>query len=251
MGLLPDAGSLGFIGAARVLAGPRPDSMIIMVALSLRNRGFTFRREGDQFVAEYHAEISVRRGGGIIAAQASRDERIRVASFRETQRGDESVIFQQFLTVVPGDYVVTVNVRDRNSPNAGHVETPVSVPALRPVAVSLPVAVYQASSRTRLDHAPDIVMNPRQTIEYGVDSLHFYLETYNLAVGAQLSMSAVDAAGQIAWRDSIRIDSLTPVRGYRITVPPGPLSIGRYEAMKPLIVPSACSVIRSRASRNS
>ncbi len=229
MGLLTDNGPLGFIGTVRVIAGPRPDSMLVMVGLSLRNHGFAFRRDGDQFVAEYHADVTLRGAAGTVAAQVSREERVQVASFRETQRADESIIFQQFLTALPGQYVVAVSVRDRNSANTGRVEAPLTVPPLRAQALSLPIAVYRATPRRTLDSAPGLVMNPRQVVQYGADSLFFYLETYGVPAGTRLVLSAVDGAGQASWADTIRVESLAPVIGRTIAVPPGPLSIGRYE----------------------
>lgn len=229
MGLLADNGPLGFIANIRVIAGPRPDSMLIVVALSLRNHGFAFRRDADQFVAEYHADVVLRLAGGAVVTQVSREERIQVASFRETQRADESVIFQQFITAVPGEYIVAISVRDRNSANTGRVEAPLTIPALRAQSLSLPIAVYRATPRRTLDSAPAVVLNPRQVVQYGTDSLFFYLETYNLPAGTQLVLSAVDGGGQVPWVDTLRVDTVAPVIGRTIAIPPGPLSIGRYE----------------------
>jgi GWxTD domain-containing protein len=203
--------------------------MLVLVGLSLRNHGFAFRRDADQFVAEYHAEVTLRGAGGVIAAQSSRDERVLVASFRETQRADESVIFQDFLKVVPGQYAVAISVRDRNSANNGRVETTLTVPSLHAQALSLPIAVYRAVPRTNLDSTPNLVMNPRQVVQYGPDSLLFYVETYNLPAPTRLALSAVDGAGQAAWTDTLRVDTVAPVRGRLIILPPGPLSIGRYD----------------------
>ncbi len=228
MGLLADNGPLGFVAAVRILAGPPPDSMLVLVGISLRNRGFAFHRDADQFMAEYHVDITLR-SGGTVAAQAARDEVVRVASFRETQRADESVIFQQFLPVAPGDYVLAVSVRDRGSANSGRVETPLTVPAVHASAISLPIAVYRATPRRSLDHPPELVMNPRQIVQYGLDSMLFYVETYHVPAGARAVLSAVDGAGQVAWLDTIRVDSLAPVMGRTIALPPGLLSIGRYD----------------------
>jgi GWxTD domain-containing protein len=229
MGLLPDPGPLGFIGVARILAGPRPDSMLVVIALSLHNRGFTFRREGDQFVADYHAEAQMRAPGGVVAA-AARDERIRVGSFAETQRADESVIFQQFLTVGPGDYTLAISVRDRNGPNTGRVETAVTVPGRERSALSLPIAVYSATPRRALDRPPEFVVNPRQGVEYGADTLRMYVETYDMPAGARIAMSAVEMqTGRVVWRDTLRVDSAAAVRGRLVAVPPSALTIGRYD----------------------
>ena len=229
MGLLTDLGPLGFIATARIVAGPSPDTLLVMVALSIKSRGLTFRRDGEQFLAEYHIDIGFRQGSSI-ASQVQRDERVRVATFRETQRVDESVIFQQFIPVRPGDYTLTISVRDRGSATNGKVEAPISVPALQRTAISLPIAVYQATPRTSLDSLPQLVSNPRAVGAFGTDTLHFYIEAYGISHPVTLALSAVDASGSSrpAWTDSIRIDS-GRVRGFVVTIPPSALTIGRYD----------------------
>ncbi len=228
MGLLADNGPLGFIGTARVLAGADSDSVLVLVGLSLHSRGLTFRRDGDAFLAEYRVETTLRRGP-ILAAQAARDERVRVGSFRETQRADESVIFQQVLTVTPGSYTLTVIVRDRNGPNSGRVEQSFAVGGLRSSAVSLPFTVYRATPRRSRSRPPELVMNPRQAVQYGSDTLLFYVETYGVRAGGGFTAAAVDGLGRVAWEGSVRVDSMTPVEGHLLSVPSTLLSIGRYE----------------------
>jgi GWxTD domain-containing protein len=228
MGLLVDNGPVGFVGSARVVAGPHADTALLLVGLSLPNRGLTFRRDGDAFVADYRVEVTLRREGQI-AVRGARDERVRVATFRETQRSDESVIFQQYLPAPAGEYLLDVSVRDRSSPNAGQVSTPVRVPSLRPPSVSLPIPVYEARPRHAVGGVPDLIANPRGAVEFGADTLRFYLETYGLSAGARVELAAVDAAGRTAWQDTVVVDSGGPVRGFLRRVPPGVLSIGRYE----------------------
>jgi len=227
MGLLTDAGPLGFIASARVLAGPRPDSLLLGVGVSLRNSGFAFRRDGDQYVADYRVEIALRTTTGL-AAMSARDERVRVAAFRETQRSDESIIFQDFLRVAPGDYVLAVSVRDRNGANAGRAEMPISVPVLQPPAVSMPIIVYQARPRTDVTLSPELVFDARQSVSYGTDSLHVYVETYGMNAGSRFELAAIDPAGGVAWSDTVVADS-GGVHGVTRAIPPAALSLGRYE----------------------
>ena len=115
------------------------------------------------------------------------------------------------------------------STNEGRVEVPISVPALSRTAVSLPVAVYTVTPRRSLENPPTMVMNPRASMQFGADSLHFYLEAYGLGPGSTFTLAAVDGAGRTAWTDSIVVDSAAAVRGFVIAVPPQPLSIGRYD----------------------
>lgn len=228
MGLIADPGPIPIVGSVRVLAGPTPDSIIALVALSMHNHGLVFRREADAFVAEYRVELVFRQGSAI-AQQVAREERVRVQSFRETQRSDESIIFQQFVPVAPGQYVLAITVRDRNGPNATHYENVLTVNALRRPAISTPIAVYQAQPRGSLAAPPTLVANPRFSVEYGTDSLRLYVETYSLPAGSSLSFTALDAAGRVAWADTTRRDTSSLVWGTAIVVPPGRLSIGRYD----------------------
>jgi GWxTD domain-containing protein len=228
MGLLADPGPLGVIGTARILAGNTRDSLLVLIGLSMRNRGLAFRRDGDQFVAEYRVETTFRQGTAMVS-RTERDERIRVASFRETQRSDESIIFQQYIALTPGDYTMGIQIRDRNGTSASRLETPITVPALQSSAVSLPIPVYEGTARTALSETPTLVMNPRMSVAYGADTMRFYVETYNIAAGTSLALSAVDGAGRVAWQDTLRIETQVPVRGFTVSLPPQRLSIGRYE----------------------
>src|SRR5204863_55353 len=92
-----------------------------------------------------HVDLTFRRdsGGGIGAPvlQMSRDETVRVNNIRETQRRDESVVFQEFVAVRPGAYSVGVVVRDGNSPAVAEATVLDTVPPfggrkLRPAADS-------------------------------------------------------------------------------------------------------------------
>ncbi len=228
MGLIADNGPLGIVGSLRVLAGPTPDTTLVLVALSLHNRGFTFRREGNDFVADYRVEIVFRAGTDIVQ-QVARDQRIRVGGFRETLRTEESVIFQQFVPLRAGQYAVSVTVRDRNGPNLARAETTLEVPSLQPPMVATPVAVYEARPRTAFSATPDLVANPRYAVAYGSDTARFYLETYGLPAGAVLAAEVQDPTGRVVWSDSSPVDSARAIAGRTIAIPPGPLSVGRHE----------------------
>ncbi len=227
MGLMAEPGPIPFVGTVRVLGGPA-DSLLVVVALSLQNRGLSFHRDGDAFVAEYRVELTFRQGMAV-ARQVMSDERIRVSTFRETQRSDESVIFQKFVKLAAGQYGFDLAVRDRNGPNASHFEQLLTVPRLAAPAVTTPLAVYQARPRASLAADLDLIANPRSTAEYGHDSLQFYLEAYDLPAGTVITYSAIESGGHLAWTDSTRVAAAQPVVATLFTIPPGRLSIGRYE----------------------
>src|SRR5882724_6338329 len=102
LGRLAAGDPLPFIGTVAFAAGP-VDSVIAVVGLSLENRALGFQREGNVFVARYRVSISLQREGAP-SVDLSREEIVRVASFQETLRADESILFQQVLRIVPGAY---------------------------------------------------------------------------------------------------------------------------------------------------
>jgi len=228
MGLIAEGGVLSIVGSVRLLAGSSADSTLVLISLSLHNRGFTFRRDGDGFVADYRVELVFRQGNDI-AQQVARDERVRVGSFRETLRTEESIIFQQFVPVRIGDYVINVTVRDRGGPNVARSEVTARVPGLEPPAVSHPIAVYEAHPRTSTGVPPTLVSNPRNAVAYGTDSVRFYLETYGLPAGSALAMEVDGPTGRPVWVDTAHVESRQPVVGRVITVPPSRLTLGRHE----------------------
>lgn len=229
MGLLLDvSGGFPFVGAVRIFAGPSSDSMLVHVALSLPNRGLAFRRDGTSFVADYRVEIALRRPGGV-ALTANRDERIRVATFRESQRIDEAVIFQQTMAAPAGQYTLAVTVRDRNGPATGRAEQQLVVPELRTPAVSMPIAIYEVRRRERYADTPSLVPNARSAMDYGGDTMRFYVETYGMRPGTPLGVSALDGEGRVEWSDSSHVATGAEVQGLTVAVPPERLSLGRHE----------------------
>ena len=64
--------------------------------------------------------------------QIEAHESVLVASFKEVSRLDESVIYQELLTVKPGRYNLAVNVRDDGSSKNGSDDVTLLVPAMTP-----------------------------------------------------------------------------------------------------------------------
>src|SRR2546425_1180247 len=58
MGFLVGGPALPFVGTVRYLRAATPDSTLALCALSLANTALTFRRNGNEFIAEYHVERS-------------------------------------------------------------------------------------------------------------------------------------------------------------------------------------------------
>jgi len=175
-------------------------------------------------------EVAFRADTGAVRQFAS-DEAVRVRTFPETVRGDESVIYQQFITVPPGIYQVTVTVRDRNGPAASHRERTDTVPRFAGQGMSAPLAVYQGAGRTRASDVPKLLVNPRATVSYGADTLRFYVEAYGERPGARLVARALDPGGHEIWRDTVALAGTEALATGLALLRPGelPVGAGRFE----------------------
>jgi GWxTD domain-containing protein len=232
MGALVGGGALPFVASVRYLAGPTPDSTLALFSVSLTNQTLTFQRRGAEFVAEYHVEASFRSDSTSLAAvrQIGSDEQVRVRNFQETLRTDESVIFQQFLTLPPGVYYVMAMVRDRNGPAFARAERADTAPRFAGSAMTIPMAVYMAEGRRDRGSLPKLVANPRATLPYGPDSMRFYVERYGSPPrGGPLVARVIDGADHEVWRDSVRMTGGTDVSSATIVVVPGKLPVGQAE----------------------
>src|SRR6266436_3719295 len=232
MGALVGGGGLPFIASVRYLAGPSPDSTLALFSVSLTNHTLTFRRRGGEFVAEYRVEASFRTDSTSLSAvrQIGSDEQVRVRTFQETLRTDESVIYQQFVMVPPGVYYVMAMVRDRNGPAFARAERADTAPRFGGRAMTKPIAVYTAEGRPERNALPKLVVNPRATLPYGPDSMRFYVERYGAPRGGgPIVARVVDGGDHELWRDSVPLTGGPDVSSATIVVVPANLPVGQAE----------------------
>jgi len=238
MGFLVAGPPLPFVATVHYLADATPDSTLALFGLSFANHALSFQRDGNEFVAQYHVEVAFRTDTAV-ARQFATDETVRVRTFQETLRADESVIYQQLLGVRPGVYRVTVTVRDRNSPAVAHQERTDTIPRFAGQDMSAPIAVYEATARARSADVPKLLVNPRATLPYGGDSLRFYIEAYGLPRGTRLAARALDQNGREPWHDTVAVAGA--FAGVLLVIGPGELSVGagRFEVVPVGAAPAA------------
>src|SRR6476620_11682780 len=157
LGRLAATEPLPFVGTVAFVAGPA-DSVITVIGLSLENRALAFQREGNLFVAHYRVSISFQRQG-TRSVELSRDEIVRVPTFQETLRADESVLFQQILHLTPGPYNVSVTVRDASSTAESRAQGKYTAPAFPKGTTSAPILTYQATGRGSRSDPLSVVLN--------------------------------------------------------------------------------------------
>lgn len=224
LGRLAAAEPLPFVGTVAFAAGPA-DSVIALLGLSLENRALSFQREGNVFVARYRVSLSFQ-GGGPRPVQLSREEVVRVPTFQETLRADESVLFQQSLRLTAGEYKVAVSVRDVGSTSESRAVGQFSAPVFRRGTSSAPILTYQATGRGSLADPLSLVLNSRGAVAYGSDTLLAYVEGYGFAGPTTVPFEVQDDQENVIYRDSLRFRGGRPVESQVIRLAPDSVSLG-------------------------
>jgi GWxTD domain-containing protein len=227
LGRLAAGEPLPFVGTVAFAAGPG-DSVITMLGLSLENRALSFQREGNVFIARYRVGISFQREG-TRSVELTRGEIVRVATFQETLRTDESVLFQQVLRLTPGDYNVSVTVRDASSTAESRAQGRFTAPAFPPGTTSAPILAYQASGRGSRSDPLSVVLNPRGAVGYGADTLLAYIEGYDFPGPATVPFEVLDEQQNIVYTDSLRFRGGRPVESQVIRLAPDSISLGELK----------------------
>ncbi len=210
IGRLAASGPMPFVGSIAFVAG-QGDSTITRVGLSFENHAFAFARDGRSFATRFRVEYAFTRAGAT-PVQAVRDELIRVESFLETQRADESVIVEQGFLLTPGAYTLAVTVRDPASNAFSRAEKPIEVPAFRPGTITPPILVYQARPRARLADSLTLLLNPRGTVANGGnDSLLVYLEGYRFTGATQIPIEVRDERDSVIYHSTVNFAGNRPV----------------------------------------
>ena len=230
LGLLANGLPMPFSGSLAMLPGPTPDSSLVMVSLSLPTQAFSFTRENDRFRASYIVAVEARQGGTVVVRTES-NQTVRVVSFKETQRADESVLFQQQLLVPPGTYTIGVLVRDGNTSRSGTQEKELMVPRFggRP---STPIIAVEVTARNTAAAGPDILANARSTMVLGRDTeLPLYVEVRDSSpAGVPINVAIRDDNGNSLWQDSVVLPHRGDLASSVIRIPVAVLGVGIVQA---------------------
>jgi GWxTD domain-containing protein len=226
IGLIAAPGAVSFVGKVSSFASPRPDTTLVLVSISIPNRALTFAREGDRYRAPYEVKVALNRGA-TEAASVNVMEIVRVGSFREINRTDESIIFQHYFHVPPGAYTMSVMVRDVGGSRSATQETALAVPTLQPGRLSTPLLVYEASGRSSLDSAPTLLASPRSSAVFGRDStVAIYVEAYGQGSRIPIDLAIKNDKGTQVWRDSTALARRGSLFNGIVNVPISTVGVG-------------------------
>lgn len=224
MGRFASDPPIQFIGTMVTAAGPG-DSAVAVLGLSLENRSLVFQRDGDGFVARYRAEVTLERPGDP-PIEVRREETVRVATFKETLRADESIIFQQSFHLVSGDYHIVISIRDLASPSRSATDGDFTVRTFAPGTTSEPIIVYQVTGRASRSDPLAVLLNARGSVAYGGDTLLAYVEGYEFTQPTLVPYEVRDREDSVVFRDSLRFAGGQAIEGQVIRLAPDSQPLG-------------------------
>jgi GWxTD domain-containing protein len=224
LGRLAAGEPLPFVGSVAFARGPG-DSTIALLALSLENRALSFQREGNGFVARYRVDLTLQ-GQGRAPISVSRDELVRVATFQETQRAEESILFQQTFRIQPGGYLITAALRDPATGSTSRAELNAEAPAFGTGTTTSPILVYQARGRAAAEDTLSLVLNPRGSVGYGSDTLLAYIEGYGFTGPTRVPIEMRTETDSVIFRDSLAFRGGQLVESQVLKLRPDSLALG-------------------------
>lgn len=231
IGLIAAPGPIAFVANVSAFATPSPDTTLVLVSMSLPNRALTFTREGDRYRAPYEVGLLLNQGT-VEAASVNAMEIVRVGSFREINRSDESVIFQHYFHVAPGSYSLTATVRDVGGSRNATQQVSLIVPALGAGRLSTPVLVYEATGRSTLDSAPRLLASPRSSAVFGRDStVAVYVEAYGTGARLPVNFAVRNDKGVVLWRDSTALARRGALFSGIVSVPISTVGVGTGQVL--------------------
>jgi len=227
MGLLARGAPMPFVGSVSFFATERPDSTHILVAISIANGSLTFARENDRFKAGYSVTITLRNGPTVVK-NVEAHETVVVTSYKETTRGDESILYEEIITVPPGRYDFTVGVRDDGSARSAEDAVALLVPPVASTGLSTPVSFARAGVRASLAALPQMIVNPTASATFGQDStIPFFLEAYRSGASTQVVRYDIRTEnGRTMYRDSTSLARRGALYSGTAIVPTSRVGIG-------------------------
>ncbi len=226
MGMIARGQPFPLVGRTAFLPAASADTTHTVLVFGFSPAALRFTRETDsRYRANYTVGITVEREG-LAVYTAETTESVIVAAFRETERADESVLFQEIIDLAPGRYRLTLAVRDVSS-QRGAVETlDLEVPSFATRALGTPIPINKVVPRESRDTIPFLLARPRATAALGQDSvLPLYIESAS-AADTVVRLIARGETGRVMWQEDVRLSGYPKFSAGIVQVPVQRLSIG-------------------------
>lgn len=226
MGMIARGLPFPIVGRVGFLATDSAQRTHVVVALSFSATSLTFSREADnRFRANYTVSIAVDNADGRVHAGET-SEAVVVATFRETGRTDESILYQQIVDLAPGRHQMTLSIRDVGSQRSVQETVELEVPRLSEGGLSTPLPVNQVLPREARATLPFLLARPRATVVFGRDStIPMYIEGYGADISS-LDLVVRNETGRVLWTQAVPVEPRAGMSSGVVEVPVGQLGIG-------------------------
>ncbi|MGH7466114.1 MAG: GWxTD domain-containing protein, partial [Longimicrobiales bacterium] len=220
-------GQFPVVASFATMAGPA-DSTYVLLSMSLPNSALRFQRDEHGFFAEYRMDVTFMNEDSVSVKRSEAREVVRVSTFAETGRTDESIVYQQGITIPPGRYIVRLQAADVNSSRGFRTTDTLTAPDYSVgTGVSSPVLVYEAEGRTSRTSLPALIANPRHTVPYGGSAPLLYVEAYGAGT-RPVDVRVIDQQGGILWSTSAALRDAGELRYGVVEIPSDVLPLGRF-----------------------
>lgn len=216
------------VASFKTMAGPA-DSAYVLLGLSIPNSALRFQRDSNGFFAEYVVNLTFMDSDSVAVKRFDTRQLVRIPTFGETGRTDESIIYQDVIALPPGRYIVRLNAADAHSSRGFRMTDTLTVPVYTDQpAIASPLLVYEGTGRLARAARPDIIANPRHTVPYGGDSPLLYVEAYGVTGSQPLHVRVLGEGGATVWSGHapLRGDS-TALRYGIVEIPATALPLGK------------------------
>jgi GWxTD domain-containing protein len=226
MGLIATGNPLSYVGKIAYFASRSADTTMVLASISIPNRMLSFVRDGDTYRAPYEVKLRLTQGNTEIKTVDAM-EIVRVGTFKEVNRTDESVIFQNYFRLPPGTYNISFLVRDIASNRSAAQEGIITVPRLTQGHMSTPLLVYEATGRYALDSLPRVLASPRSSAVFGQDStVSVYLEAYGQQARLPVAFVVQNEKGAVTFRDTAVLQKNGALMSGAVKIPISRVGIG-------------------------
>ena len=101
------------------MADQQSDSILILSYLTLPNNVLKFFKDDDEFISSYEATTSLKEKKGALVGRKNWSNTLKTDNYLESISREIFTIHFQKFKVVPGDYIISAEVLDKDSNNGG------------------------------------------------------------------------------------------------------------------------------------
>ncbi|MEP6591094.1 MAG: GWxTD domain-containing protein, partial [Gemmatimonadota bacterium] len=131
--------------------------------------------------------------------------------------------------LAPGDYTLTVRVRDAGNAQVGTATQKLQVPHFEPGTVTAPILAYQVSGRGSRNDSLPIVLNSRGSLAYGGDTLLVYLEGVGFRSPTSVPLEVRDERDSVIFRSILAFTGQREIESQAVRIVPDSAPLGQLE----------------------